>query len=218
MRRLFCNELEGQLIIFEIVLHVFGLLYSSVHLAERLSLCYFRQMGEFDLNRNGQDLVLEPNIHVPKMAFIFSSNWWNLKRRHSNFRGLGVASQGWGCSFPPWLWLPSLSAETILVLSCSWPYLEISPMVLPYKELFILQGAGREERGQTGRKWQGSSQQQEVALLVSPLFTLNLACCESSLAWLPAAQSTRPSPGACDTWRFWRRLRGCAAVTQQSRL
>lgn len=98
-----------------------------------------------------------------------------------------MASQGRECSFP--LWLPSLHAEAILVLSCFWPYLEISLLVLLCKELFILQGADREEWGQTGRKWQGSSQQQEVASLVSLLFTLNLAWSESSLAWLPAAQS-----------------------------
>lgn len=57
------------------------------------------------------------------------------------------------------------------MLSCLWPCLEISPVVLLCKELFILQGADREEWAQTGRKWQGSSQQQEVASLVSLLFT-----------------------------------------------
>lgn len=154
------------------------------------------------------------------MVFSFSSSWWNYKGQHSNFREFDVASQGLGCSFPPWL--PSPGAGAILVLSCLWPCLEISPLVLVCEELFILQGADREEWGQTGRKWQGSSQQQEVASLVSLLFALNLACSESCLAWLPAAQSTGPSPGACDTpcdtRRFWRSLRGCAAVTQQSRL
>ena len=50
------------------------------------------------------------------MACSFSSYWWNYRRQHNNFRGFGVAAQGWGCFLPPWL--PSLCAEDILMLCC----------------------------------------------------------------------------------------------------
>lgn len=144
--------------------------------------------GVYDLNRNVQDVL-------PGTKYSHPERWPLVSHQtDENTKGSTVISGGLvrllkvgSALCPPWL--PSLSAEAILVLSFFWPYLEISPLVLLYKELSILQGADREEWGQTGRKWQGSSQQQEVASLVSLLFTLNLACSESSPAWLPAAQS-----------------------------
>lgn len=80
------------------------------------TLTLFRQMVEF---MSWTEMVkiwcLEPNIHILRVACSFSSNWWNYKRQHSNFRSFGVASQSWGCSFPSQS--SCLCAEAILVFS-----------------------------------------------------------------------------------------------------